>query len=120
MPHSKVRFTVSLTIPEANLAKFQSIAQSMIAGSQSEPGTLAYDWHFSPDNKSCRLIEEYADAKAVEAHTEGPVVKTLVPKMLEVSTITSFEVYGDPGPKASQALSHIGAHIYSFWQGMQR
>ena len=120
MPHTKVRFTVSLAIPEANLAKFQSIAQSMIAGSQSEPGTLAYDWFFSPDQKSCRLIEEYADAKAVEAHTNGPVVKDLVPKMLAISTITSFEVYGDPGPQASQVLTHIGAKIYPLWQSLPR
>ena len=35
----------------------------MIAGTQKEPGALAYEWHLSSDRTQCRLIETYADAK---------------------------------------------------------
>ena len=45
---------------------------------------------------------------------------TLVPKILEVSTITGFEVYGDPGPKAGEMLAAVGAEIFEHWHGISR
>jgi hypothetical protein len=56
----------------------------------------------------------------VQAHIEGAVVRDLVPKLLEVSSIDSFHVYGDPGPKAAEALTGIGAEIFPFWLGLGR
>jgi hypothetical protein len=43
-----------------------------------------------------------------------------VPKLLDVSSIDSFHVYGDPGPKAAEALAGIGAEILPFWHGLGR
>jgi hypothetical protein len=40
--------------------------------------------------------------------------------MLEVSDITRFEVYGDPGPKAAQMLVKIGAEIFDIWDGIRQ
>ena len=64
----EVRFTVELTIREGSFAAFESIAQTMIACTQKEPGALGYEWHLSDDRKRCRLLETYADADAVLAH----------------------------------------------------
>jgi quinol monooxygenase YgiN len=113
MAEHQVRFTVSLTIIPEKLDKFESIAREMTAGSRKEPGTLAYDWYLSADRKRCRLLETYADAAAVLAHMTGPVVRELVPKLLETSSITSFEVFGDPGLEAAQTLK--GAEIFLPW-----
>ena len=120
MPNQTVRFTVDLAINEGQFDKFAAIAQTMIAGTQKEPGTLGYDWCLSSDRKRCRLVETYADANAVLAHIMGPVVQELVPKMRETATITGFEVYGDPGPKASEMLAHVGAEIFPIWLGLTR
>ncbi len=120
MPNPRVTFVVSLTIPEENFAKFESLVQSMTAGTQTEPGTLVYDWCLSRDRKRCRLLETYVDGNAVLEHINGPVVKDLVPKLLQITTLTGFEVFGDPGPKASEALANVGAEVFSIWRGVTR
>jgi quinol monooxygenase YgiN len=120
MVKHRVRFTVDLAIDGKKFERFEDIAQAMIAGSQREPGTLGYDWCLSGDRKRCRLVETYADADAVLAHLTGPVVQELVPKLLETSSISGFEVYGDPGPKAAQMLTGFGAEIFELWHGLSR
>ena len=120
MNDETVRFTVALTIAEGKLAAFEAIAQTMIAGTESEAGTLVYQFCMSSDRKRCRLIEKYVDADATLRHLMGPVVQELVPKILEVSTITGFEVYGDPGPKAGEMLAAVGAEIFEHWHGISR
>ena len=95
-----VRLNVALTVNEGKLAAFEELATAMTAGTRKEPGALAYDWHMSLDRKRSRLIETYADADALLAHFLGPVVQQLVPKMVEISKVDRFEVYGEPGCEA--------------------
>ena len=120
MDKHMVRFTVDLTINEEKFDEFEGVAQAMIAGSLKEPGTLGYDWFLSGDRRRCRLVESYADADAVLAHLTGPVVHELVPRLLGTSSLSGFEVYGDPGPKAAQMLAGFGAETFELWQGMGR
>jgi quinol monooxygenase YgiN len=120
MSKGTVRFNVNLTINPGKLDAFQSIAETMIAGTQKEPGALAYEWHLSSDRTQCRLIETYSDVNAVQAHINGPVVRQLVPKLLETATLNGFEVYGDPGPQATEMLKGIGAKIFPLWRGLNR
>jgi quinol monooxygenase YgiN len=120
MSKSTVHFNVNLTINPGKFEAFESIVQTMIAGTQKEPGALGYEWHLSSDRKQCRLIETYIDANAVQAHIGGPVVQQLVPKLLETATLNGFEVYGDPGPKATETLAGIGAKIFSLWHSLGR
>jgi quinol monooxygenase YgiN len=120
MIRTTVRFTVDLIINDGKFADFESIALAMVAGTQKEPGALGYDWCLSADRKQCRILETYADANAVLAHLTGPVVQELVPKILQASSISRFEVYGDPGPKAAQMLTGFGAEIFEVWRGLSR
>lgn len=115
-----VRFNVDLTINDGKLDAFEGIVQAMIAASQKEPGTLGYDWCLSADRKRCRIVETYADADAALAHLTGPVVQQLVPKILEASSISRFEVYGDPGPQAAKMLAGFGAETFQLWHGLGR
>jgi len=115
-----VHFNVSLTIHEGKLAAFEETAKAMIAGTRKEPDALAYEWYLSGDRKSCRLLETYANANAALAHCTGPVVRDLVPKLLESASLAGFEVYGDPGPQVSAMLAGFGAAIFEFRQGLTR
>jgi hypothetical protein len=47
-------------------------------------------------------------------------VSELVPKIREISSITGFEVYGDPGAPAAEMLSKVGAEIFQRWNGLDR
>ena len=92
----------------------------MVAGSRKEPGALGYEWYLSSDRKSCRLLETYANAASALAHCTGPVVGNLVPKLLESASVSSFEVYGDPGSQATAMLAGFGAAFFEFKQGLGR
>lgn len=110
-----VRFAVSLSIADGKLEAFERIAEAMLAATRSEPGALGYDWYIGSDRCHCRLLEAYANADAVLAHLTGPVVQEFVPRLLAVAALNSFEVYGDPGPKASAMLAGFGAVEFSSW-----
>jgi quinol monooxygenase YgiN len=115
-----VWFTVEFAIEEGKLDAFDTIATAMAAGSAQEPGTLAYEFCLSSDRTRCRLVEMYAGPDAVLAHLTGPVVQDLVPRALAVATISSLEVYGDPGPKAAEMLAAAGAQFFGRWRGFTR
>jgi len=118
MTKTEVRFTVQLAIAPDKLEAFERVAQSMIAGTKKEPGALGYDWCLNADRTQCRLVETYVDANAVSAHLTGPVVTDLVPKLLQTCSLTGFEVYGDPGAKASEILAGLGANVFRLWRGL--
>jgi quinol monooxygenase YgiN len=117
MDKDAVYFVVSLNIHEGQLAAFQEIADAMIASTRKEPGALAYEWHFSSDHKRCRLLETYVDQKAVSAHMGGTAVQQFGPKLLQISSASSFEIYGDPGASAGM-LTAMGAQIFERWKGI--
>ncbi len=120
MVKQTVHVAVDLTIHEGKLEAFEGIAQQMVAVSQKELGTLAFEWYLSADRKRCRLIETYTDANAVLEHFNGPSVHELVPKLLGTASLAGFEVYGDPGPKATEMLAGFGAEIFEFRRGLNR
>jgi quinol monooxygenase YgiN len=120
MSKQTVRFALDLTIHDGKLEVFEDISQVMTSRTLNEPGALEYEWYFSSDRKRCRLIEVYADADAMLKHLMGPVVQELVPKILEVSSISRFEVYGDPGVTAGERLKAFGAEFFEFRQGLGR
>jgi quinol monooxygenase YgiN len=120
MGEQVVHFTVDFSINEGKLAEFESTARTMTVSSQKEHGTIGYEWYFSKDRKQCRLLESYVDANAVLAHLSGPVVQEWVPKIQQYSSIGGFEVYGDPGPKATEILEGIEAKIFLHWHGLSK
>ena len=119
MSRQTVGLVVDLTIHEGKFEAFETLAQAMIAGSRKEPGALAYEWYLSSDRQSCRLVENYKNADAVLTHFTGPVVQVMVPKLLEVASLTGFEVHGDPGAKATEMLAGFGAQIFLPWLGLE-
>lgn len=118
MNDKMVQLTVHLSIHEGKLADFERTAQAMCVGSQKESGTLGYSWFLSDDRKKCRLLELYTDATAATAHLNGPVVRELVPRLLQSANVTSFEVNGDPGAETSAMLRGFGAEIFKHWHGL--
>jgi quinol monooxygenase YgiN len=120
MSKQVVHFTVDFAVNEGKLAEFESTARAMTVGSQKEHGTIGYEWCFSKDRKQCRLLESYVDANAVLAHLSGPVVQEWVPKIQQYSSIARVEVYGNPGPKATEILEGIEAKIFEHRIGLSR
>ncbi len=120
MSQHAVHFTVKLTINDDKLDEFEGVVKTMIALSQQEPGTLGYEFYLSKDGKQGRLLETYVDSDSALAHLTGPVLRELVPKLLEVSSVSDFEVYGDPGAESAELLAGFGAEIFEHWRGLSR
>jgi quinol monooxygenase YgiN len=115
-----VGLNVGLAIHAGKLDAFETIAWAMAEASEKEPGTLTYDFYLTGDRTKCRLVESYVDANAVLAHFKGPAVQQLAPKLLESSNISSFEVYGDPGPEMTKMLAAFKAEIFLPRHGLSR
>jgi quinol monooxygenase YgiN len=115
-----IRFTVEFNVTLGKFDAFEDTARAMTKGTQPERGTLVYDWYLSRDRSRARLIEAYVDADAMVAHLKGRVVTKLVPKLLESSQLTRFEVYGDPGKEGTAMLVTLGAQIFPDWHAIER
>jgi quinol monooxygenase YgiN len=115
-----VYFHLSLKINEGKTDAFRKIVDEMTALTKAESGALGYEWYLSADASRCRLVETYADEAAVMAHITGTAVRDVLPQLLQVSTITSFEVYGDPGAKAAASLTASGAELFQQIAGIVR
>jgi quinol monooxygenase YgiN len=117
MARAAVHLLVQFTINDEQFAAFEDVAREMTAGSQAEPGTLAYEWYVSSDRKQGRLLESYTSGDALLAHFNGPVVQQLLPKMRQSVTIDRFEAYGDPGPQMNAVLANFGTQAFGYWGG---
>src|ERR1041385_454978 len=115
-----VYFIVDLAITDGKVEEFQTIAESMVAGTQEEAGALAYEFYLDADQQHCRLIEIYVDSDAALAHSKGGVVQVLVPRLLGVSEINGFSVYGDLSADAANLLTQMGAQLFKTWHGFNR
>ncbi len=115
-----VRLTVSLVVNDGQLDAFKSIAQSMTAVSKAEPGTLGFEWFSSADGMQFKLVENYVDASALEAHFMGASVQEWVPKLAALCKVTGFEIYGEPSAKVAEMAAGFGAVVYKYWTGIDR
>jgi quinol monooxygenase YgiN len=113
-----VYFHLNFDISEGKTDVFLKRADEMTASTKQEPGALGYEWYMSGDGKHCRLLETYADAGAVMAHMNGQAVRELLPQLLQVATIRTFAVYGDPGAEAASRLTAAGAELFRHAAGI--
>ncbi len=120
MTQPGVYFIVDFAITEGKIDEFRAIADEMVAGTQNEPGALAYEFYVDANQKQGRLIEVYSDSDAALAHCQGRVVQELVPKLLGVSTLTGFSVYGDLNSETADVLRRGGAQLFQTWCGFNR
>jgi quinol monooxygenase YgiN len=118
MDSRSVYFVLDLTVNDGKFEEFERIVRAMNEATAGEAGALAYEWFLSKDGKRCRLVELYANADAVQAHLGGAAVQQWVPKLLEVSSLSRFEVYGVPDAGAAAALEGFGAEIFRYWKGI--
>ena len=99
MVEQVVRLTVDLTSQRRADGGIQEPCGDDDGGDKASRH-VGYEWFASADGKRFRLVETYADAGAIEAHFMGAAVQVHVPKLMACASVTSFEFYGDPGPRS--------------------
>ena len=55
----------------------------------------------------------------VRTHRKG-AIQTILPKILNISKITRFDVYGEPSEELQKVLTSLGAQAYNLLAGFSR
>jgi quinol monooxygenase YgiN len=92
-----------ITFDISDMAKYKSIVEKLVAGTEKEPGAITYVYTVAPDNKTVDIIERYKDSDAALAHlkTFGQYQK----EWNEVAKPTRFVIYGAANDDLKKALA---------------
>jgi len=99
MSERQVMIVAECTISPGRLDDFKKIAQETIDAIKAGSKVLEYRWYFNSDQTKCYIVEQYADPKALIHHLE--ILAPHLLKILKVSKMTRFEIYGSLGPLES-------------------
>ena len=112
----EVFWRIEVEVLNGRLEEFRSIVRDLIASSKQEPGTLAYDWFFDPNNEVCHTYEHYRDSAAVIAHatTFGD---RFAERFQQSCRQIGLDVYGTPSEAAKALLDQYDATYFARWMG---
>ena len=97
-----------------NVEKLRSLAAEACKVAAEEPGTLAYDWHYSEEHGTLVLLESYTDSSAHLAHMQADGHGELMSSLMALIDSLEFFVLGEPTAEHAQALASVpGAQFYS-------
>jgi quinol monooxygenase YgiN len=112
-----IRYMIEAAIASEQLDDYKKVATKLVENIKaSEPDTSGFGIYFNDDESIRYLFEEYKSSEAVFAHMENS--GGLIALMIEMTTTTRFEVYGNPSDALRQALEPFGATFIRLWQGI--
>ena len=115
---SQVQYFVELAIFDGKVEAFKKLAQEAINIALAKSKVLGYQFYFNSDGSKCFLLEQYPDSEALLPHIAS--LQSIVQRVLAVSRVTRFEVYGNLNPETKSTLADFGAKIFEYWNGFVR
>jgi quinol monooxygenase YgiN len=116
-----IHFRAEYIISQEKLQEYKKLVQELCKVVEAnEPHTLEYQFYFNDDETKCVVYETYANSEAAVVHNDGIASKTILPKIVEISQINRFEVYGNPSEKLQKVLSSFNAQKFSVFTGFSR
>ena len=115
MRTDQIHYTLQFDVADGKMDEFEALADEAIAQTKNEPGTLVYRWQKGDAESSVQLHERFTDEAAMGAHMEAAT--EIFGRLLEVSQVSHFDVYGDISSESTEALEGFGATIYKSWKG---
>lgn len=116
--HPYISCLFTLALKPSEFAEFKALIAQIVAATKEEPGTLVYEYSVNEDNSSVHILERYK-ADAVVSHVDT----TFAPfgkRFLELCTITSLTVYGNPDAEVRKRLDPFGAVYMTPFDGFGR
>jgi quinol monooxygenase YgiN len=95
-----------------NLAQVEALAAQGCMVAASEPGTLTYELHHSPEQQCMVLLESYADSDALLAHMHADGHAEFMGALMPLFDSMEFVVLGEPTPELVAALSNVPGAQY--------
>jgi quinol monooxygenase YgiN len=115
---SQVQYFVELTVFAGKVETFKRLAEEAINIALTKSKVLGYQFYFNSDGSKCYLLEQYPDSEALLPHIAS--LQPIVQRVLAVSRVTKFEVFGNLNPEARKTLADFGATIFDYWNGFVR
>jgi len=113
-----VSFVLEVEILPGQLENFRAVAKDLIASTEKEPGTLAYEWNLSADGTTCHICERYRDSAALLTH--GQNFSPFAERFLGACRPVRLSLYGSPSAEVKAALADFQPAIYSRFGGFSR
>jgi len=113
-----IYWILQVAIHPGKLDDFRSVARDLIAKTQSEPGTLGYEWNLSEDETICHIYERYQNAEALLAHVHS--FGAFATRFMQACYPTRFHVYGPATDEVKAALADLGPVYFSPLGGFSR
>jgi len=108
-------------IEEGKRAEYKKLVRDMSQTVEdNEPGTLHYQFYLNRDETKCIVNEIYANSEAALAHINGVASQTILPKIHNVSRISTLEVYGKPSEELQKVLADVVSQTYIPFAGFSR
>ena len=118
--HNQTHFRVEFTIEggEGKTEEYKKLVQGMSRVVEAnEPDTINYRFYINREETRCIVLETYANSEAILAHFTGVASQTILPKILRVSRIIRFDVYGNPSAELQKVLTSFGPQTYNLFAG---
>ena len=121
MKDNLIHLKAEVIIKDGKLKEYKKLVRKMSKLVEAnEPDTLGYHFYFNRDETKCVVHEIFANSDAVIAHNNSPASQTMLPKILSVSRISKFEVYGDPTKKLQKVLTSFNPETFYLFEGFSR
>jgi quinol monooxygenase YgiN len=115
---NQVYWHLEVAILPGKLEDFRAVARDLIASTESEPGTLDYEYNLNADNTVCHIFERYRDSEAMIKHVEG--FHRFAERFLKSCRPTRFDVYGNPSEAAKAMLTDLHPSYFNELGGFSR
>ncbi len=121
MNNNQIHFRVEFTIEEGKTEEYKKIVKELIRTVESsEPNTINYNFYLNRSETICIVNETYINSEAAFAHITGAALQTILPKILNVSRISQFDLYGNPSEELQNALICFSPQTYNLIAGFSR
>lgn len=110
----RITIFARMGIRPENVEQVTALAAEGCKVAADEPGTLTYDWHYSPEQGCLVLLETYADSDAHLAHMQADGHGEFMGGLMALIDSVEFVVLGEPTPERAAALASVpGAQFFT-------
>jgi hypothetical protein len=96
-------FVTTSRITEGELESIKELSKTFTdLVEASDTGLVAFHFYMSEDGTEVSNVQVHADAASMDAYL--PVVRDKISEALELSTTSTIDVYGTPGPVLREVL----------------
>ena len=109
----------TLDVKPGKFDEFKDLVAGIVALTQQEQGTLAYQYAVSEDQHTIHIYERYRDSEAFVVHVEQTFAG-YAERFFSLVSVRSLVVYGTPNAEARRALDTFGATYMNLFDGFAR